>query len=92
MLYGLVGSMDDDRSSWARDREIFEAMVSRIEDPEVAWLRRTFWAVGAVFFVVGALAVTVVAGLGWAGLAGFSSTFALSGAIAHRRYRRRRMG
>ena len=81
--------MNDDRVSWASDREIFEAVVSQLEDPEVARLRRAFWALGALFFVLGALAVTVVGGLGWPGFAGFSTTFAISAAVAHRRFRRR---
>ena len=82
--------MNDDRLSWASDREIFEAIVSQLEDPEVARLRRVFRALGALFFVLGGLAVTVVGGLGWPGFAGFSTTFALSAALAHRRFRRRR--
>ena len=82
--------MNDDRLSWAGDREIFEAIVSQLEDPEVARLGRAFWALGALFFVLGVLAVTVVGGLGWPGLAGFSTTFAASAAVAHRRFRRRR--
>jgi hypothetical protein len=83
--------MNDDRLSWASDREIFEAIVSQLEDPEVARLRRAFWALGAVFFLLGVLAVTVVGGLGWAGFAGFSTTFGVSAAVAHRRFRRRRV-
>ena len=91
LLYGWGRPMSDDRLSWEGDRETFEAIVSQLEDPEVARLRRTFWILGAVFFVVGVLAVTVVGGLGWPGFAGFSSTFVLSASIAQRRYRRRRV-
>ncbi|HEX2047079.1 MAG TPA: hypothetical protein VHF27_04895 [Acidimicrobiales bacterium] len=80
--------MNDDRVSWASDREIFEAIVSQLEDPDVARLRRAFRVLAALFFLLGALAV-VVAGLGWPGLAGFSSTFGASAAIARRRVRRR---
>lgn len=82
--------MNDDRLSWASDREIFEAIVSQLDDPEVARVRRAFWALGALFFLLGVLGVTVVGGLGWPGFAGFSTTFLASAAVANRRFRQRR--
>lgn len=81
--------MSDDRLSRESTREIFEAIVSAIVDPELVRLRRIFLALGITFFAVGAVAVAVVGGLGWAGLLAFSSTF-LPGAVVARKVLDRR--
>ncbi|MGH9263765.1 MAG: hypothetical protein ACRD1D_03650 [Acidimicrobiales bacterium] len=81
--------MTDDRLSRESTREIFEAIVSAIVDPELVRLRRIFLALGCIFFAVGAGAVAVVGGLGWAGLVAFSSTF-LPGVVVARKVLDRR--
>jgi nitrate reductase NapE component len=67
--------MSDDRMIRANEREIFEAIVSQVVDPELARLHRVFLVLGLGLFVAGLLAVGVVGGLGWPGLLAFSSTF-----------------
>lgn len=81
--------MSDDQLSPERDREIFEAIVSQLHDPELVRLRRKFAGVSVAFFLAGVVAVTVVAGLGWIGLLAFSSTF-LPGVVVGQRLHRRR--
>jgi small-conductance mechanosensitive channel len=76
--------MSDDALISANEREIFEAIVSDLVDPELARLHRIFLALSAVLFVLGALGVTIVGRLGWAGLGSFSVTF-LSGLLLARR-------
>ena len=78
-----------DRLSQAANREVFEAIVSQLEDPELVWLRRIFLLLGAAVYVAGALAVTVVGGLGLPGLIGFSATFLPGVALARRAHIRR---
>jgi len=78
-----------DRLSQASNREIFEAIVSQVEDPELTWLRRIFLLLGAAVYVAGALAVTVAGGLGLPGLIGFSATFLPGVALARRAHTRR---
>jgi hypothetical protein len=80
-----------DRLSRAATSEVFEAIVSQLEDPEVVWLRRIFLILGAAVYLAGALAVTVLGGLGLPGLIGFSATF-LPGVALAGRARTRRFG
>ena len=81
--------MSDDRLSRASDREIFEAIVSQLVDPDLRRLRRIFLVLGGCLFLVGVLAVGVVARLGWPGLLAFSSTF-VPGVVLVRRVHLRR--
>ena len=67
--------MSDDRLIRANEKEIFEAIVSQLVDPELLRLRRIFLALGAALFVLGCLAVAVVGGLGMPGICAFCSTF-----------------
>lgn len=78
-----------DRVSQASNREVFEAIVSQVEDPELVLLRRIFLLLGVAMYLAGALAVSVVGGLGLHGLVGFSATF-LPGVALARRARTRR--
>lgn len=66
--------MNDDSLRESSTREIFEAIVAQLEDPEVGRRRRTMLLVGAAVFVV-AVVVTIGGGLGWQILLAFSSTF-----------------
>ena len=77
--------MNEDRLSRASDREIFEAVVSQLEDPELVSLRRFFFVLGAAVSLVGVGVVTVVAGLGWLGVLAFFSTF-VPGVVLARRH------
>lgn len=81
--------MSDDQLSPERDREIFEAIVSQLQDPELVRLRRRFVGVSVAFFLAGVIGVTVVGGLGWIGLLAFSSTF-LPGVVVGQRIHGRR--
>lgn len=83
--------MSDDRASRASDREIFEAIVSQLDDPELVRLRRTFLLLGIVCFVIGAVAVALLGGLGWPGFIAYSSTF-VPGVVVARRICVRRFG
>ncbi|MDQ4091332.1 MAG: hypothetical protein M3163_13675 [Actinomycetota bacterium] len=78
-----------DRLSRASNSEVFEAIVSQLEDPEVVWLRRIFLVLGAAVYLAGALAVTVLGGLGLPGLVGFSATFLPGVTLACRAHTRR---
>ena len=78
-----------DRLSQANNREVFEAIVSQLEDPELVWLRRVFLLLGAAVYLAGALAVTIVGGLGLPGLLGFSATFVPGVVVARRAHTRR---
>jgi hypothetical protein len=78
-----------DRLSRASTTEVFEAIVSQLDDPELLWLRRIFLVLGAAVYLAGALAVTVVGGLGLPGLIGFSATFVPGVALARRAHTRR---
>jgi hypothetical protein len=78
-----------DRLSRASNREVFEAIVSQLDDPELRWLRRIFLLLGLAVYAAGALAVTVVGGLGLPGLFGFSATFVPGVALACRAHTRR---
>lgn len=81
--------MSDDALIRANEREVFEAIVSQIVDPELTKLRRLFLFLGATLFVVGVLVVTV-AGLGWPGLCSFCATF-VPGLLFSRRIHLRRL-
>lgn len=81
--------MSDDRLIRANEKEVFEAVVSQLVDPELLRLRRIFLVLGAALFVVGCLAVAVVGGLGWPGLGAFCSTFVPGLLLARSVYLRR---
>ena len=81
--------MSDDALINANEREIFEAIVSQLVDPELAHLRRVFLLLSVGLFVLGALTVTVVGHLGWAGLCSFCVTFSVGLALVRRLYMRR---
>ena len=66
--------MTDDQVSAASSREVFEAIVSQVADPEVVRVRRKMLLLGAAM-VLGAIVVTITLGLGWQILLAFSSTF-----------------
>ena len=76
--------MNEDRLRRESDREVFEAIVSQLDDPEVVRLRRLFVVLGALCFSVAAVALGVVAAMGWPGVLAFSSTF-VPGVIVCRR-------
>jgi hypothetical protein len=81
--------MSDDRLIRANEREIFEAIVSQVVDPELVRLRRMFLVMGVSLFVLGTLAVAVVGGLGVAGVGAFCSTFVPGLIVARSVYVRR---
>ncbi len=81
--------MHDDRLSRLSDREIFEAIVSQLEDPDLVRFRRIFLVLTAVLYAVGTIGIGVAAGLGWSGVLAFSSTFVPGIAVAQRLQRRR---
>ncbi len=66
--------MSDDRIASESTREMFEAIVSQLDDPEVVRMRMIVLVLGAAIFVT-AIAVTVSAGLGWQLLLAFCSTY-----------------
>ena len=84
--------MSDDRLIRANEREIFEAIISQLEDPEVVRLRRFYALLSVGLFVIGSVAVTVVGSLGWLGMGAFCSTFVpgavIGWTITVRRFRR----
>ena len=84
--------MHDDRLSCDGNREIFEAIVSQLDDPELVSLRRFFLILGVTFYIAGVVAVAVVAGMGWPGVLAFSSTFLPALAVARRVLERRFAG
>ena len=67
--------MSDEPLIRANEREIFEAIISQLQDPEVARLRRIYVLLGIGLFVLGSLAVAIVGGLGWHVMGAFCSTF-----------------
>lgn len=67
--------MSDDELLRANEREIFEAIVSQLQDPEVVRFRRVFVLLSVVLFVLGSFAVAVVGQLGWHGMCAFCLTF-----------------
>lgn len=76
--------MSEDRLSRESTREVFEAIVSQLEDPEVARMRRLLLVLGAAVFVV-AVAITAVGPLGWHSLLAFLVTF-VPGMVMGRRF------
>jgi hypothetical protein len=85
----IGGAVSDDALISASEREVFEAIVSQLVDPELARLQRVFVVLSVSLFILGALGVTVVGGLGWAGLCSFSATFFLGLFVARWVFRRR---
>ena len=81
--------MSDDRLISASEREVFEAIVSQLVDPELARVHRIFLALSVTLFLLGAFGVTVVGDLGWAGLCSFSVTFLVGLYFARRVFLRR---
>lgn len=80
--------MNDEGIGAAGTREVFEAIVSQLEDPELAQVRRRI-AVLAIAFLVAAAAVTIIFGMGWQTMLAFSSTFVPSVIILWRKFGRR---
>lgn len=66
--------MNDDRDR-AGNRELFEAIVSQLEDPERAVLRRTFLALGLAAFLVAVVVLGLLLDLGGGVVLAFSATF-----------------
>lgn len=81
--------MTDDRLSRESDREIFEAIVADLRDPEFVQLRTMFLLLGVAVYLAGVVALTFAGGFGWPGFLGFSATFVPGMAVAWRRVRRR---
>lgn len=67
--------MSDDRLIRANEREIFEAIISQLQDPEIVRLRRVYVLLSVCLFVLGSFAVTLVGKLGWYGMGAFCLTF-----------------
>lgn len=67
--------MSDEPLIRANEREIFEAIISQMQDPEVVQLRRVYALLGVALFVLGSFAVAVVGKLGWPGIGAFCLTF-----------------
>lgn len=67
--------------SAASSRDVFEAIVSELDDPEAVLIRRKVVSLGAAVYVC-AMVVTVLAGFGWPTLVAFSSTFVPSMVVA----------
>lgn len=82
--------MSDDALIRANERELFEAIVSQIVDPELTRMRRLFVLLGACMFVLGVVAVSLAARLGWPGLCSFCATF-VPGLLLARRMSLRRL-
>ena len=74
--------------SAAGTREVFEAIVSQLEDPELAQARRRIAVLAVGFFLVAAL-ITIGGGMGWQTLLAFSSTFVPSVILLWRIFGRR---
>ena len=74
-------------------QDMFDAIVSHLRDPELVRIRRVVYLLGAVFLAL-AVAVTMVAHLGWQTLVAFCSTFVPSLLLVRRISGRplRRMG
>lgn len=66
--------MTDDPKGSVGTRVMFEAIVSRLRDPELVRIRRVVLLLG-VAILMAAVAVTIVGGLGWPALVAFCSTF-----------------
>lgn len=85
--------MGDDRLIRANERELFEAIISQLVDPELVRTRRAFLLMSVSLFILGSLGLAVAGGLGLVGLCAFSSTFvpglALSWTVYARRFSRR---
>jgi len=75
--------MSDDPKGSAGTRVTFEAIVSRLRDPELVRIRRVVLLLGLAILAV-AVVVTVVGGLGWPTLAAFCSTFVPSWFVVRR--------
>lgn len=80
--------MNHDGSSGVSDREVFEAIVARLHDPEMLHVRRVFLFLGITVYLAATLALTTAGGFGWPGVVGFTATFVPGVAVAWRRHRR----
>lgn len=78
----------NDRSSGVSDREVFEAIVARVRDPEMLHVRRVFLILGITVYLAAMLALTAAGGFGWPGAVGFTATFVPGLVVAWRRHRR----
>jgi hypothetical protein len=79
MVDGRVGHhgdkvMNDDRLRRESTREIFEAIVGELDDPELVRSRRLLLLLG-VGVVVLAVALTAIGAVSWLSLVAFCSTF-----------------
>jgi hypothetical protein len=81
--------MGDDRLSRQGEMDLFAAIVSQLDDPELIRFKRLFAVLGVLLFTVSAVVITAVVGLGAAGVLAFSSTFVPGLIIAERLNRRR---
>jgi hypothetical protein len=77
---------DRDRSG---NRELFEAIVSQLEDPERAVLRRTFVALGVAAFLIAVVVLWLLLDLGGGVVLAFSATF-VPGVLLAWRFQSRR--
>lgn len=68
-------TMSDEPVMRANEQEIFEAIVSQLQDPEVVRLRRIYVLLSVGLFVLGSVAVSAVGGLGRGGMCAFCATF-----------------
>lgn len=66
--------MNEDRLSRESTREVFEAIVSQLEDPDLVRLRRLQVVLGVVAVAL-AVAFTVWGPMSWHSLLGFFFTF-----------------
>lgn len=66
--------MTDDRIASQSDHDIFDAIVSQMEDPELIRIRVIASGLGAGVLVT-VIAVIILAGLGWQLFLAFCSTF-----------------
>ena len=80
--------MNDGRMSAAGTREVFEAIVSQLDDPELVQGRRRITVMAVALFLAAA-AVTLIGGMGWQTLLAFSSTFVPSVIVLWRTFGRR---
>jgi hypothetical protein len=80
--------MNEDRLRRESTLELFEAIVSQLDDPDLVRSRRLLIALGVVVAVV-VTAITIWGPLGWQSLLAFSLTF-LPGMVIGRRILGRR--
>ena len=57
------------------ERDLFNAIVAELDDPEWLHWRRLLWRIGALALMVGAITIAALARLGWLGAGAFALTF-----------------